>query len=317
MAMNNPLSTLPSDIAALLSRRGPVKTNEARTFERLGAGEVTLGSFETTIEPWLSFATGRRSWVSSHRGRVQAGVSARRRGGRRAWEIDVLTDSTPDISCLPRLLDDGSEECGRAGAEKIFVRVPSHSPLLSTLIAAGFTPYANEVLYERALPFLAAVEAGDAHVRPMTQQDLYPAFRLYNACYPESRRRLEGATFDEWQASRETRWLKGGTRAVLESEGRLLAIVRAAPQPQGLLMDLLVADPGRDLVAGILSAATCESAGAGRLFCLVAEEGALASTLQSLGFSPHSNYVSLVCRTTQVVRLGHRVGQLPRTAVVT
>jgi hypothetical protein len=151
----------------------------------------------------------------------------------------------------------------------------------------------------------------------MTQQDLYPAFRLYNVCYPESRRRLEGATFDEWQASRETRWLKSGAQAVLESEGRLAAIVRVAPQPQGLLMDMLVADPGSEAVTGLIAAATHESAGSGKLFCLVAEEGGLAPALQSIGFAPHSNYVSLVCRTTQVVRLGHRVGQLPRTAVVT
>ncbi len=315
--MNNPLSTLPADIVALLSRRGPVRTNEARTYERLGAPDANRGSFEATIEPWLSFATGRRSWVSSHRGRVQAGVSARRRGSRRAWEIDVLTDSTEDISSLPRLLDDGNEECGRAGAEKVFVRVHVESPLLSTLIAAGFVPYANEGLYERPLPFLGEVKAVDARTRPMSQQDLYPAFRLYSTCYAEPRRRLEGATFDEWQASRETRWLKGGRQTVLESEGRLVAMLRAATQPQGLLLDMLVADADRERVAALLTVAAAESAGAGSLFSLVAGDSGLASVFEALGFALHSTYVSLVCRTTQVVRLGHRVRQLPRTAVVT
>src|SRR5437867_895855 len=143
---------LPTDFLALLSHRGLACRNEARPFERLGAGDSSPNPIEAAIEPWLSFATGRHAWISARRGRLHGLVSVRRRGGRQAWEIDCLMDATADFSAVTGLLECASFEAGRAGTEKIFLRLPADSALLPVVRTAGFAPYANETLYFRSAP---------------------------------------------------------------------------------------------------------------------------------------------------------------------
>jgi len=307
---------LPTDFLALVSHRGFACRNEARPFERLGAADASPGPIEAAIEPWLAFATGRRAWISARRGRLHGLVSIRRRGGRQAWEIDCLIDATPDLIAVPELLACATSAAGRAGTEKIFVRLPAESLLLPVARTAGFVPYASETLYFRSGP-LDDLE-GPGPVREMTQQDLYPAFRLYNLSQPETRRRLEAATFAEWQASLELRWLKGGVQFVAEEDGQLTGMIRAARLPQGLLVDLVAkwqsADKVRDLIGAAIKATGSVHNGC---FVLIGEESGLAAGFENLGFRPLGTYVALLCRMASVARLGKLIPNIPRTAVVT
>jgi hypothetical protein len=307
---------LPTDLLALVSNRGRAYRNEAKPFERLGAGNASPNPIETALEPWFSFATGRRAWISARRGRLQGLVSARRRGGRQAWEIDCLIDTTPGLDTLPGLLACAVGEAGRAGAEKIFIRLDAASEHQSIFRAAGFAPYASEALYLKPGP----VEEDETPfaIRPMTQQDLYPAFRLYNLVQPDPRRRLEAVTFSEWQACLELRWLKGGVQLVSEDPRQMTALVRAARWPQGLLVDLLV-DRSAMVGLGGLIAAAAKATGASRGPCLalVPEQCSLSALLEERGFERQAVYTSLVCRTAQIARLEKLLPKMPRTAVVT
>jgi len=307
---------LPTDFLALVSHRGLACRNEVRPFERLGSGDASPNPIEAAIEPWLSFATGRHAWISARLGRLHGLVSVRRRGARHAWEMDCLIDVTPDLSAVTGLLECAALEAGRAAIEKIFARLPAESTLLPVARTAGFVPYANEALYFRSGP-LDDLQ-GRGPVREMTQQDLYPAFRLYNLSQPETRRRLEAATFAEWQASLERRWLKGGVQFVAEEEGQLTGVIRAARLPQGLLVDVLAkwqsADRIRDLVGAAIRTTGSVHNGC---FVLIGEESGLAGGFENLGFRPVGSYVSLLCRTASVARLGKLIPNIPRTAVVT
>ena len=306
---------LPTDLLALVSGRGPSCRNEARPFERLGAAEANPNPM-AAIEPWLSFATGRHAWITARRGRLLGLVSARRRGGRRAWEIDSLIDSTPDLTTLPGLLECALADAGRSSAEKLFVRVSEGSRILPLLRGSGFAPFANETLYFRSGPITDI--QGKEPVRPMSQQDVYPAFRLYNQVQPETRRRLEAATFDEWQAATEKRWLRGGVRLVSEASGQLTGLLYGARLPQGLMVQALMSEiePDRlgSLIGGAASALSAAQAGC---FALCGDELGLTGALENLGFQPAGAFVSLVCRTTSVARFGKMVPNISRTAVVT
>jgi hypothetical protein len=306
---------LPTDLLALVASRGRANRNEAKPRERVGASESDTNLIETAVEQWLPFARGRSVWISARRQRLQGLVSARSRGTRQAWEIDCLIDTTPTVAASPGLLACAMAEAGRSGAEKLFLRLAEESEALTPARSAGFIPYATELLYVRPAALLASV---GAPFRPFSQQDLYPAFRLYNQTVPEAVRRCEAATFSEWQAAQERRWLKSGIQIVSERDGRLTAWLRAAQLAQGISIDLTVDSGSFDLVEPLLAAAAASFAGPAPLHVLVGEfDAALAGRLEGLGFVLQERLVSLVHRTTRTVTVSKMLPAIAQTAVVT
>jgi hypothetical protein len=308
---------LPIDLPALVAYRGKVYPNEARPRERIGAGEVTPNPIETALDQWLSFATRRNAWISAHRQRLLGLVSARRRGGRRAWEIDCLIDTTPGHNAVPGLIDCAVQAGGRAGAEKIFLRLNVNSPLLPVVINAGFSAYDSERLYVGSALALAGAEAP---VRPFSQPDQYPAYRLANCTAPERVRWAEAATFGEWQAAQERIWTKAGAQLVMDAEGGLSAHVKAARLPHGVAVDVTADRAGLDVLQGLMHAAV-RAVGpvTGPVMVLVHDSDfALATRLADLGFEPRDEFVSLLCRTARPAKLPRLVpATIPKGAVIT
>ncbi|HEY7270334.1 MAG TPA: hypothetical protein VH951_10945 [Dehalococcoidia bacterium] len=316
MASARPL--LPTDLLALVSYNGKVYPNEARTRERLGESEPDGNMFETAIEQWLSFAVRRNAWISSRRQRLLGLVSARRRGGRQAWEIDCLIDTTPSRDAVAGLLECAIRAGGKAGAEKLFLRLNANSALLQIAMSAGFSAYCSKRLYvgsALALPVDLSLD-----LRPFSQADQYPAFRLYNCALPERSRRAEAATFGEWQAAQERQWLKnGGVELVLDGEGGLLAHVRAAKVDQGTLIDARVAGEAVDAAPAMMHAAFRATGSVGPVLTLIHEADVdLASRLEALGFEAREEFFSLMCRTTRVAKMPKLVpASIPNGAVIT
>jgi hypothetical protein len=315
--MPNVRPVLPTDLLALVSYNGKVYPNEARPRERIGASEPAANPIETALEQWLSFATRRHAWISSRRQRLLGLVSARRRGGRLAWEIDCLIDTTPAVGAVPGLLDCAIQAGGKAGAEKLFLRLSANSPLLQVAMSAGFSAYCSERLYVGSN--LALQEEPRVSLRPFSQPDQYPAFRLYNCVLPERTRRAEAATFTEWQAAQERRWLKGGVELVLDGEGALLAHVRASRLAHGVLVDVRAASEALPQAPAMIRGAFESVGGPGPVMTLVHEaDGALASRLEEFGFEAREEFFSLMCRTTRVARLPKMVpATIPKGAVIT
>src|SRR5713226_10204812 len=117
-------TVLPTDLVALVSYDGRVYANEAMTRDRIGT-EDSPHPLETAFEQWFSFATGRHTCVSVKGPTLRGLVSARKRSGKHAWEIDCLIDAAEgDSGVLMSLLDQITAAAGKSGAMKLFVRLP-------------------------------------------------------------------------------------------------------------------------------------------------------------------------------------------------
>jgi hypothetical protein len=291
----------PVDLFALVAFDGRVYPNEARPRECLGAAPPAQRPLETALEQWFSFATGRHAWISASGKRLHALVGARPRGARRAWEIDLLVQAGEGGDSVLGLLDCASGDAARSGVEKLFLRLPGESPLLPTVQRAGFQPYAAEELYVGSMRTAAT---GGVSLRPLARQDAYPAYRLYLSLSPEVRRQREGATFGEWQAAQERRWLRNGVQLGLERNGALTGLVRAAALPQGTAIDLLLQPDEAPLAAAVIASAHAAAGGHEPLLVLCPRSDLrLAEELGRLGLEPMESYVSLVARTTAVERV--------------
>ncbi|HLF78581.1 MAG TPA: hypothetical protein VJB57_13955 [Dehalococcoidia bacterium] len=293
---------LPTDLLALVSYNGRSYKNEAWTRERLGADESgnTLG---LVLDQFLAFARARSAWISVRRQRLQGLVGARRRGGRQAWEIDYLIDATPGRDAVLGLLECAISEAGNSGAEKLFLRLDSGSELLTVARRAGFMPYQEELLYAKQQG-TGNKEQEPSALRRVEPSDSYALYRLYNATTPEVTRRSEAATFAEWHAAQERRWMKQGLQLLAETDGRISATVRGAKLPQGVLAELTLADADCDAEGVVNALAQALGAEATRSFVLVpsTSEG-LANQLQDAGYTPHQEFVSMVRRTARTLKL--------------
>jgi hypothetical protein len=302
----------PTDLLALLTHNSIGYENQAWPRERLGARDVqpTLSVLRDQL---LVLARRRRAWVSMRRQRLQGLVGARPRGGYRAWEIDYFVDSSGDDSVLVDLLSCAVQGAGRNGAEKLFLRLLTRSSLLRVAREVGFQSYLEESLY-------VGIPDGHAYPVPLREaepSDNYPLYCLYNAATPEAARRSEAATYDEWQASLERNWLKDGAQFVYEDAGEIRALIRAARLPQGLMLDLLV-DGAKAVDAPSIIAGTRRAMQAMNVPVLVlvpsTAEG-LARSLEDAGCLRHSQFVSLMHRTTRPIAMPKAVPAVAKTAV--
>lgn len=313
--MEEPRSVLPTDLLALVSYAGRSYRNEAWTRERVGAEESqnTLGM---VLDQFLAFARGRSAWISVRRQRLQGLVGARRRGGRQAWEIDYLIDATPRHEVVSGLLDCAIGEVGRGGAEKLFLRLATDSELLPVIREAGFIPYQEEVLYARA--GRPDAETPDMGLRTVAPSDAYLLYRFYNLTTPESTRRSEAATYNEWHAAQERHWLgKNAVQLVQEEKGEVLAWAKAARLHQGVALELMVGEGAmaqtQDVVEAAIKAVEPNGAPVFTLIPRTAES--LARRVEAAGFEPRDEFVCLMRRTTRPQALPKLVPAIAKNAV--
>ena len=95
----------------------------------------------------------------------------------------------------------------------------------------------------------------DVGLRAVLPSDSYLLYRLYNLATPETTRRVEAATFNEWHAAQERQWLKNGTQLLQERDGQACAWAGAARLPHGVALDLLLDTTATGQTAAIVAAA--------------------------------------------------------------
>jgi hypothetical protein len=303
----------PTDLVALVSFDGRIYPNEAKTRDRLGREESSPSPLESALEQWFSFATGRQTWISVRGSTLRGLISARRRSSNAAWEVDCLINAADEESIWMSLLDRVSEEAGRGGAEKIFLRLAIDSGVVPIARRAGFVPCVVEDQYAHEGPVSAERPDGKAGqgragstlpLRRRSRADAYALFQLYNAAVPESVRRVEAATFAEWLAAQERHWLgRRSTQLVLERDGCLGAWIRTAADGDIGRFDILVHPRELRLLEPLLMAALARLSGQGILLALVPEyQEPLARLLRRLGFERQDQYVVMAKRTAVLVK---------------
>src|SRR5712692_1207236 len=107
--MSTTRSVRPTDLVALVSLDGRVYPNEARTWDQLGRGPERPRLLDSTLVPWFSFATGRRTWISIQGQAILGLISARPRGNHTAWEVECLIAAAEDDRVVLSLFDQLTE----------------------------------------------------------------------------------------------------------------------------------------------------------------------------------------------------------------
>ena len=280
---------LPTDLVALMTHDGRVYPNEAKTWDRMGSSDGGPHPLGTALEQWFSFATGKHTWVSVRGATIRGLVSARRRAKRSAWEVDCLINADDDYSVTRSLLERMLAGVAKQRAERVFLRLPTESAIVDIARGAGFFPYAHETLYRADEP--APAEDPGLPLRPASKADAFGIYQLYSAVTPANVRAIEGATFREWQASRE-HW--GGTPndLVLEEDGIITGWLRVLAGNEGRFSMLV--HPKRRDAGAVLQAALARLRGSRSVLCLIPSHGdSLSRQLRRLAFHPVEDYVAM------------------------
>ena len=291
----------PTDLVALVSYDGRVYRNEARTWdilEKVEEAPSPIDSAFEVIEPLFAFATGRQTWINVNGLTLQGLVSARRLHTRHAWEIDTLICATaePEAVCLD-LLESMVEGAGRARAQKVFLRLRSDSLLVPHARRAGFVPYTRELLYFRgSRP--EQVEA-TLSLRKVSSKDDQALFRVYSRNVPETVRRHEALTLQEWQALRPDGRMRG--EHVHEEDGDVKGWARLG-MSGGYCHVAVLHDLDPDGLSGLL-AAVFARVGAGKRIYVSAPQYdfELQQALEDFGFGRMGEHSVFVHRTLRLV----------------
>ena len=287
---------LPTDIVALVSFDGKVHPNEAKPRDRLGLSD-RAHALEEALEQWLSFATGKHTWLNVKGATIHGLVTARPRRKRSAWEVEILIDADDDKSVVLSLFNRMVAGVIRAGAERVFLRVDADSALVDSARAAGFFAYQNETLYR--LDRTPRVDGADLPMRRREKKDHLGIFQLYGRVAPANVRAIEGVTLREWQAAQE-KWGGHPRDFILEDDGVISAHVRTVTGAIGRIG--VLADGGRDCLDGLVRFSLSRLKRSNSVLCLASDhDSALVPSLEDAGFAPDSRYTALAKRLTEPV----------------
>lgn len=118
--------------------------------------------------------------------------------GGTAWEVVSLRLAREmDHAAVTSLLAAASDEMVQRGGKRLMMRYAESSPYEDAIHAAGLQSYVSEQLY--ALP-QANVLPGNGRFRTVVRSDRAAIFRLYCRSVPESVRRQEALTQQEYRA---------------------------------------------------------------------------------------------------------------------
>lgn len=282
----------PFDLVPLLFLSRRVFPNQAITRDRLGG--ASLLAPQSLIEHWFPLPRRRYTWVWSNRGRILGVVSAKSCSGATSWQIDYLRVDD-EQRCLA-LLDTVSACAVEQRVKKLFLRLPSDSPLIEVAMRSGFSSYSADYLYRYTGQGVPKVAESPHFLRPRSSNDDYRLFELYSAAVPASVRTAEGMTFEEWQESRDRgSWPQRPREYVWEKEGRLMGWLRiSAAGGMGcfeVMFHPLVQEGLEYLVNSALISLNSKSS----LFGIVSGfQGQLRSLLPTLEFEEVAQYHALV-----------------------
>lgn len=202
----------PADLVALVGFDDEVYENHAFARERLARPGEPLRPLEATIEQWLG--RGRRTWIDV-RGRQIEGIATARELGTRVWVIDALVDAsdaavTEARDVFTALLRKARDTALRDRVTHLLLRTRFESPAYLAAMRCGFKQVRVEEVWTGTLDTAIAAEDGAVVIRRASDHDDFGRFQLFNRLLPLDAREAFALSLDEWQRTRERRWLQRG-----------------------------------------------------------------------------------------------------------
>lgn len=303
-------SARPTDLVALVTFDDEVYENHAVTLDRLARPNDSPRPLAAAMEQWLGL--GRQLWVDV-RGREIVGIATARELSDRAWIIETLIDASgadgdPD-EVFVALLRRAADGAGRHGVTHILVRTRLHGPAREPAMHAGFKQVGVEELWQG--PLEAAPASGERYpTRVALDSDDFGRFQLFNHLLPLDAREAMAMTLEEWQATRERRWLgRGGLEFVALDEDRIVGTlgIAAGKTPQ---CEFLV-DPQHPGAAASLAAEAARMLVSSRrtspLLALAPAGNPSGALLQEMGLQAVADYALLCLRIVKPLRVRRRV----------
>jgi hypothetical protein len=296
---------LPTDVVAVIYFNNNKPVNHAKPRVRLGARERGI--------PELSLLTGwfpkqkRYSIALFRRGVIHGLVSARSCSGAEVWEIDKLMLFEGEHELCLALLEKLSAVLAQFGVEKLFLSLPSDSPLVELVESAGFSCYVTESLY-RFREGEAVPSPPPYTLRPKFDDDEYKLFQLYNAVTPLSVRSVEGLIFQEWRQCREQ---TAKAELIYEWGGYLLAWLRVI-RDKGIGQFEIMTELDEAELGYLVEHGMMLLDGSQPIFCLSPNfQHQLQRVLTGHGFEPIAEYFRLV---KQLKARAHKLQLMPLRA---
>ena len=285
-------SLYPTDLISLRFFSPRVFLNEAITRDRLG--RASLLAPQSLLEHWFPLPRRRYTWVWPDRGRILGLVSAKACSGAAAWQIDNLRVGDEE-RCFA-LLDKVSAFAVEQGVKKLFLRLPSESPLMEVAMRCSFSTYSTDYLYRYIGQGAPRVGESPYLLRPKSSDDDYRLFELYSAAVPALVRTAEGMTFEEWQESRDrVSWPQRHREYVWEKEGRLMAWLRISAAGGVGCFEVMFHPLEQEGLERLVNSALVSLNGKSSLFGIVSGfQGQLRNLLPRLEFEEVAQFHALV-----------------------
>ncbi len=204
-----------------------------------------------------------------------------------------VADPADEGDVAPQLIEHLTEEAGKKGIQRLFVRLPPDDPLTPVFRMEGFRQYATEsVLYaDEPAPASTATAIG---ARPARGRDTRQLYHLYRKVTPLGVAQLEAPTFKDWKALRDG----PGQQFVLDRV-ELVAwarIQRSSSERPNTLAFMALPDPE---ITQVIADHALVTAGPGAAWCSLRHyDSLLIDALRARGFTTLLTQALLVREAT-------------------
>ena len=258
----------------------------------------------------LSPRAWQSCWVEARRGRIDALLRAGPRSGPQAWEVGELYLRKSKTSLALDLFEQIAIPAGGAGAQRIFVRVPTNGHGANTSVyddarKAGFSTIYRETVYRSESAHSAVNNLGipdhSLQLRPRIESDTHSLFRLYSATTPIEARMKAGQTSQDWAAGVERLGRKTSEWIFELSDGTIGAHIQRSTTRSGHMFSINWSTEGGNELPGLVAAALAECKDVPVSTTVPEYRPALAHLLVTLEFEEKEQYEVMVKPLAQTV----------------
>lgn len=184
-------------------------------------------------------------------------AQARIRPGRPEQDVvflsPMLESGNGSHAMWQRLLNHLCVKAGEMGYQRIYARLKSGSAAVQIFRNIGFTPYAEERIFQLDPELYSENHRDDLGLRLQTTADSWSVQRLYTAVTPHTVQVAEGLAQGQWQINHLLLTNRGNRRGyVWENRGEILAVLNIHSGKTGHWLRMMIHPDVRDKASRLI-----------------------------------------------------------------